>query len=498
MSDEERQEETGEPAGWEEVDNPYGETETGEDEFETQRPEEPPEEKKYELTPEEATNFDKRAGFFDRKKTLVTIMSCAGIVAIAGTFYSINKEKEKKEKEAERALNENTVENPPDFLSRERDKAAKGVPPPPEGAAAGTVITAPDGTVTYAGGPPYQAGINNPPAGTVYENGVPVPPPGYPPAAQNGYPVQNGYPAQSAPSGGGGAYDSTISRNMAHLSRLAPTEMDGRLFSGGGGSSAGAQGGYPPAGAPANTPPGYPPPAQSSGSNNYAAQNNQEDKKEFYPGPGGGSSTLAGGYYLGDDTIWMGSIIQGVLITGINTDLPGDVMARVSQNVYDSRTGRKLLIPQGTILIAKYNSSISYAQSRVQIVWSTITRPDGFQMEIGGMNGVNRQGMSGQEAIYNENWFQYLKAAGIVTLFSVANAKMTESAAKYGSNETALAVSEANAEMVKELGGNLIERALDIQPTLTVDAGTKINIMLNKNLYLPPVEDFPVKEKYKR
>jgi type IV secretion system protein VirB10 len=120
-----------------------------------------------------------------------------------------------------------------------------------------------------------------------------------------------------------------------------------------------------------------------------------------------------------------------VLETAVNTDLPGNVLARVSQNVYDSRTGKNLLIPQGSVLVAKYNSSVSYAQHRVQIVWDLLIRPDGYQVELQGMNGVDSEGMSGLPAEFHENWFEYLKAAGIITMFSVANSKMAEEAAKY-------------------------------------------------------------------
>jgi type IV secretion system protein VirB10 len=182
--------------------------------------------------------------------------------------------------------------------------------------------------------------------------------------------------------------------------------------------------------------------------------------------------------------------------TAVNTDLPGNVLARVTQNIYDSRTGRALLIPQGTILVAKYNSSVSYAQHRVQIVWDTLIRPDGFYLELEGMNNVDKAGMSGQTAEYHENWFEYLKAAGIVTLFSVANSAMAETAAKYSSNTAAAGITQANSDIVNQLGGNIVNRAMNIQPTLTVENGTVINIMLNKNLYLPPVDGYPVTRKY--
>jgi type IV secretion system protein VirB10 len=113
------------------------------------------------------------------------------------------------------------------------------------------------------------------------------------------------------------------------------------------------------------------------------------------------------------------------------------------------------------------------------------------------MNAVDGKGMAGQEAEYHENWFEYLKAAGIITLFSFADSKITEDAAKY-STTAAGGIAASKSEIVNTLGGGLLERAMNIQPTLTVDNGAPINIMLNKNLYLPPVEDYPVTTKYTR
>jgi type IV secretion system protein VirB10 len=83
------------------------------------------------------------------------------------------------------------------------------------------------------------------------------------------------------------------------------------------------------------------------------------------------------GVFLPSDILWARTVIPAV-----NTDPPGDVIAGVTQNIYDSQTGRKMLLPQGPLLYAKYNSSVSYAQRRVQIVWNLLIRPDGYQLEL--------------------------------------------------------------------------------------------------------------------
>lgn len=227
---------------------------------------------------------------------------------------------------------------------------------------------------------------------------------------------------------------------------------------------------------------------------NYQEQNMQSDKQSFY---GSGREDAATGEFIGSDTLWNGSVIPGVLITGINTDLPGDIQARVTENIYDSLTGKKLLIPQGSVLIASYNSSVSFAQSRVQIAWNTLIRPDGFQLSLGNMNGVDAQGYSGTKGKVDEHLFQYVKAAGIISAFTVLNGEFAKTIAGT-KNESLQNLLSANQGVVNQMGANIIERTLNIQPTLSVKSGTKINIMLNKNIRLPPTEDNPVKASYIR
>lgn len=233
---------------------------------------------------------------------------------------------------------------------------------------------------------------------------------------------------------------------------------------------------------------------QNSGGVSYQEQNMQGNKQSFYSS---GREDEATGQFIGNDTLWSGTMIPGVLITGINTDLPGDIQARVTENIYDSLTGGKLLVPQGTLLIASYNSSISFAQSRVQIAWHTLIRPDGYQVSLGNMTGVDAQGYSGTKGKIDEHLFQYAKAAGIISAFTIINGEFANSMATT-TNTTAQNLIAANQNVANQLGANIIERTLNIQPTLTKENGMKINIMLNKNVYLPPIDPPPVKTAYKR
>ena len=244
----------------------------------------------------------------------------------------------------------------------------------------------------------------------------------------------------------------------------------------------------------------------AAASNAFATSNapapGQQNPQHLPSGqPGFGGTAMAGqdggGHFIAEDSLWIGTVIPAVLITAVNTDLPGNILARVTENVFDSRTGRNLLIPQGTILFARYSSDVSYAQSRVQIAWDTLIRPDGFQLSLGGMDGVDRRGMAGQEAVYSENWFEYLKAAGIIAMFSVANARMAEEASRHASEAVGGSIAQANAEFVGQAGSAAVARAMNIQPTLTVESGTAVNVLLSRNISLPPLSGFPVLQRYR-
>ena len=234
--------------------------------------------------------------------------------------------------------------------------------------------------------------------------------------------------------------------------------------------------------------------ASSGMPSSYQAQNNQSDKVNFFSS---NRDSPSYGDYLGDDTLWLGTIIPAVLKGGLNTDLPGEVEAYVTENVYDSKTGRVLLIPQGSRLFATYNSNVSYAQSRVQIAWNTLTRPDGFQLNLGNMNGVDAKGYSGYTGKIDEHYLKWFQAAIVVSAFTALNTELSYSASQIN-NQTIQNVADANQSAINQLGVGIMSRALDIQPTINIKPGRQINIMVNKNLALPPLERYEVTEKYIR
>ena len=236
--------------------------------------------------------------------------------------------------------------------------------------------------------------------------------------------------------------------------------------------------------------------AQQSGGYNvssYVQQNNQSAKQEFLKKNGTG-----GNYQWNDEySLWKGTIISAVLDTGINTDLPGQVMAHVTKNVYSSQNGKYLLIPQGSRLFGEYSSDISYGQNRIQVVWNTLIRPDGLEVNLGSMNGINAYGVSGYSGWKTEHPFEYVKAFGLIAMYSILDTKAMNMIDTQNNAYAQNALSDVYSE-TKKLNNKIVDRALDIQPTIRIFSGTEVNLITNVTIDLPPLEPYEVEEKYVR
>lgn len=225
----------------------------------------------------------------------------------------------------------------------------------------------------------------------------------------------------------------------------------------------------------------------------YQQQNMQSQKQQF-------QSAGAGNYSMQWNTEYdlnYGTIIPAALITGINTDLPGLVIAQVTSNVYSSLDGKHLLIPAGTRIYATYNSSVSYGQNRVQVAWDKMIRPDGLEIDLGNFTGVDNKGYAGYRGWVNEHPFEYLKALGLIAAFSMLDTKMENIQATQNNVYTQNVLAETYSE-INKLGAKIIDRALDIQPTITIPQGTEVKIITNVTMSLPPAEFNPQVEKYVR
>jgi len=440
--------------------------------------ENPEEEPKYELTPEEATNLGGGApGVLNRKKILIFICIGLAFFVILGVIFNTVKTSKKSAAAGDQFAASRSNSS---FLASLRDSALRENSRKGDVEVGFTPIENNEPQISEKPAlPPVH--INKPVDETPRRN----------PPAQD-----NRQPAQASPS---------PQQSDSHFRSSLVPQVQGSLFSrntsvqqgGQNVNSGSSQQNVSPYDDYLNQLNSRASSYQTQGTvSGTPAQNNQQNNQNFFESSNP-SGAVYKGSFLGENALWLGTIIPGILETAINTDLPGHVLARVTQNIYDSQTGKYLLIPQGTLLVARYNNSVSYAQNRVQIIWDTLIRPDGFQIDLEGANGVDRAGMAGQEANYHENWFEYVKAAGVISLFSIANAKLVETANKFStSSETASNIAQANQQFFNQLGNSLISRAMAIQPTLTVDNGTLINIMLNKTLYLPAVAGSSPAKKY--
>ncbi|QXC52338.1 IncP-type conjugal transfer protein TrbI (plasmid) [Agrobacterium salinitolerans] len=183
-----------------------------------------------------------------------------------------------------------------------------------------------------------------------------------------------------------------------------------------------------------------------------------------------------------------GSVIPATLITGINSDLPGRIPAQVSQNVYDSATGHRLLIPQGTKLFGRYDSKVSFGQSRVLVVWTDIIFPNGSTLQIGGMAGTDAQGYGGfHDKVNNHYWRTFGSAALIALIGTGIDASLPESST-LATQDTASDAARRNfAESFGRVAEQTISRNLNVQPTLEIRPGYRFNILVDQDIVFPGV-----------
>ncbi len=177
-----------------------------------------------------------------------------------------------------------------------------------------------------------------------------------------------------------------------------------------------------------------------------------------------------------------GTLIAGALLTGIESDLPGQITGQVTENVYDSPTGRYLLIPQGAKLIGIYDSQVTFGQSRVLLVWTRLIMPNGRSIVLERQPGTDPQGFSGLEDGVDNHWGQLFKAALLSTLLSVGS----EAGTTGQQNDLIQAIRQGASNSFSQTGQQIVGRQLNIQPTLTIRPGFPIRVIVNRDLVLAP------------
>jgi type IV secretion system protein VirB10 len=179
-----------------------------------------------------------------------------------------------------------------------------------------------------------------------------------------------------------------------------------------------------------------------------------------------------------------GSVIAASLITGLRSDLPGLVIAQVTERVYDSPTGRLLLIPQGARLIGRYDSVVAFGQRRALIVWQRIIFPDGRSLRLDNVPATDAGGYAGLEDKVDFHTWTLLRGAALSTLLGVG-ADLTFS----GESDLVQALRESAQQNTSRAGDQLISRNLSIQPTITIRPGTPVRLVVHRDLVLAPPDD---------
>lgn len=181
-----------------------------------------------------------------------------------------------------------------------------------------------------------------------------------------------------------------------------------------------------------------------------------------------------------------GTLIPALFLTGINSDLPGQITAQVSQPVYDTPTGRHVIIPQGAVLIGSYDSRVTFGQNRVLLVWQRLRFPNGSSLDLEAMPGVDLSGYAGVRDKVNNHWGKVI--ASVVLSSSVAAAVAVAQGDNYSAFErdAGQAASQGAAQQINQAGSQLVQRSINIQPTLEIRPGQRVAVMVNKDLALSP------------
>ncbi len=219
--------------------------------------------------------------------------------------------------------------------------------------------------------------------------------------------------------------------------------------------------------------------------------NRQEHKDGFMAGEGGSRNGVKAGvvrYPSSPFEIKAGSIIPVSLVTGIDSDLPGEIIGQVREHVYDTVTGRYLLIPQGSRLLARYDSMVSYGQRRALVCWNRLIRPDGSSIDLGCAPGVGLDGYAGFEDRVDNHFDRLI---GGVFLSSVLSVGTTMSQGEWDGHDdmTTGQLFAANAgQEINRAGQQITRKNLGIQPTIKVRPGYSVNVLVNRDLTLKPVD----------
>ncbi len=219
------------------------------------------------------------------------------------------------------------------------------------------------------------------------------------------------------------------------------------------------------------------------------AVQNWQDQKEAFLKAGSTETRNSGNLVLPASPyqVMAGTVIAGALVTGIKSDLPGDVIATVTEPVYDTATGKFLLIPQGARILGRYNSQVSYGQSRVQVVWNRVILPDTSSLTLDNLVGTDPAGYAGLEDDVDWHWNRIVAGAVLTTLLGVG-AELAAPENRQDGNRIVIAGRDSAQDSVNQVGQEITRRNMNIQPTLITRPGLPVRIIVNRDLVLRPYQ----------
>lgn len=217
-------------------------------------------------------------------------------------------------------------------------------------------------------------------------------------------------------------------------------------------------------------------------------QNRQEQKQAFLD-KATASDTRGSGTLMPPPSpyaVMAGTLLSAALVTGINSDLPGQIIATVTEPLYDSATGRVLLVPQGSRLLGRYDSQIAFGQQRVLIVWTRLIMPDTSSITLDRLPGVDAQGYAGVQDGVDWHWDRIFAGAAVSTLIGVGAELAQPDRSDDG--RVVIATRESVQDSVNQVGQEITKRNVNIQPTLTARPGLPVRVIVNKDLILRPYQ----------
>lgn len=185
-----------------------------------------------------------------------------------------------------------------------------------------------------------------------------------------------------------------------------------------------------------------------------------------------------------------GHIIHGIMVTGVNSDLPGQVLGQISRNVYDTVTGKHLLIPMGTKIYGIYDSNVTYGQNRLLLVWQRLVFPNGYTLELENIQGADLMGQAGFKGKVNNHFLKLLRSVLLSSAITAATSRLDNVNVNVDTgsrSRVSIGTGASTAsEKIQSIGEKLVEKDLNRQPTIYVKKGYKFNIIVNKDIVLVP------------